>query len=413
MNLKINYIDSLIKNGLGNVKTEHLLSIRKLDERYKVLVDSLGTKLTGTSPLEKLENTVRLKLAYLSMRSILLDSLGENADADKVVEKSIIKDIAKQEEYEAKEKAEIIRSRVDHSAYKDLKVQRQTPMETIKSNYFQQLKTLEEELDNMINDQNYDKEAISDLQSLFELISESYTMLSDPLYKLKVDEKDFMGFNPNQEKLFVPGNFADISYVPALKTKVDKNGEEQITVLSFDNFQGDTTQVVKTGELGFGRFRQRSGKVTYRDSDFLDEYLVMKYYADPKLRAERKKLTQQEGALTQWDETGDREMFRISTNINYNLLNSPDVDPEYVKYYVNALLSTYNMEEAIKHNGGYVGNIALTRDGEYTVKHDRDKVCLAREISEARRKNLIQNRPSLVRIDRRRKDEFDFEGGDR
>ena len=89
------------------------------------------------------------------MRSILLDSLGENADADKVVEKSIIKDIAKQEEYEAKEKAEIIRSRVDHSAYKDLKVQRQTPMETIKSNYFQQLKTLEEELDNMINDQNY------------------------------------------------------------------------------------------------------------------------------------------------------------------------------------------------------------------------------------------------------------------
>ena len=66
-------------------------------------------------------------------------------------------------------------------------------------------------------------------------------------------------------------------------------------------------------------------------------------------------------------------------NINTQLLTNKQVDIEYIRYNNDVLLSTLNMDEAIEHNGGYIGEIVQNDNGKYDVYHYQDKLCACKE----------------------------------
>ena len=47
------------------------------------------------------------------------------------------------------------------------------------------------------------------------------------------------------------------------------------------------------------------------------------------------------------------------------------------------------MDEAIEHNGGYIGEVYVDKQSrEYVVYHDQDKLCLAKEFENYKKRNM-------------------------
>ena len=91
-------------------------------------------------------------------------------------------------------------------------------------------------------------------------------------------------------------------------------------------------------------------------------------------------------------------------NINTQLLTNAQVDLEYIRYNNDVLLSTLNMDEAIEHNGGYIGEVYVDRQSrEYVVYHDQDKLCLAKEFEKYRKeKGNPEDKAIRIRLDKKR-----------
>ena len=92
--------------------------------------------------------------------------------------------------------------------------------------------------------------------------------------------------------------------------------------------------------------------------------------------------------------------------MNTNLLMSKDVDPEYIRYNTDVLLSTVNLDEALEHNGGYIGEVYIDpRSREYVVHHDGDRVCLATEFQNytTAHPEVPENKAVCVKLDKKRR----------
>ena len=93
-------------------------------------------------------------------------------------------------------------------------------------------------------------------------------------------------------------------------------------------------------------------------------------------------------------------------NINTQLLTNKQVDIEYIRYNNDVLLSTLNMDEAIEHNGGYIGEVYVDRQSrEYVVYDDQDKLCLAKEFEKYQKEKGKENpeaKAIRIRLDKKR-----------
>ena len=90
-------MDILLKAGNGSAKLDHLLTHRKLDNRYEYVMQEWDkTRIVGNTELEKLKNKVKVKLIYLNIKSALRDTLGENASVDQEIDREIIRKIIEQ-----------------------------------------------------------------------------------------------------------------------------------------------------------------------------------------------------------------------------------------------------------------------------------------------------------------------------
>ena len=93
-------------------------------------------------------------------------------------------------------------------------------------------------------------------------------------------------------------------------------------------------------------------------------------------------------------------------NMNTKLLTSKDVDPEYIRYNTDVLLSTVNLDEALEHNGGYIGEVFVDqRSREYVVHHDGDRVCLATEFQKyaTAHPEVLENKAICIKLDKKRR----------
>ena len=85
-------------------------------------------------------------------------------------------------------------------------------------------------------------------------------------------------------------------------------------------------------------------------------------------------------------------------------MENPYIDPEFIRYTQEVLLSTTNLEEASRYNGGYIGRVSVTPDRrEYIVRHDKEALCVSKELQKAtnmlRRKENIEAMALIYKMD--------------
>ena len=338
------------------------------------LAKGLQNKNWIQDEIERQENRIRLKIAYIMLCIAYRKSLDiDGANRSEVfVDKKGILETVKEYETMAMDQLELFyeeKSRIIDLCQK-LKVPQNLYEESSDTSYKRVLEELENELTEKIKAKTYESEDATHYYSIMKLLE----MLYNNLGKLN--------FNPNQSKKYIERYFADIIYFPRVETSSRKTYLPPNTVYSTN---GDEIIIFQTGEVGFRTYRQPSGKTTYDDLQALKEYKIIKRYKDPKVRNYRKKLAETGEIASKWDEAEDGEVFWVYGNINTEV-----DDIEYKRYNNDVLLSTSNLEAAVNHNGGYIGEVCYNYDtNEYVVIYNQEKLCLTidfQNIKNSRRK---------------------------
>lgn len=399
-----NYIDQLTKTK-NSIDQENLISRNLIKKKYKQLELGLKNKVTEKQSVSYLEAEIELKLAYINM----LIALKENniyayQNADMLFEKKELarqaSDIFRLSYTDAMKKESLQDADLKkYNSYKDLHIKDDILPEKINQKYKKQLNLFIKELDTIIEQNSYSRKNQIKLQALYLNMKTAYKTLENPIEKAILDEELSLNFNPNREDLFEEKNIAELTYVPQ-KSLTDPITKEKYKPIYFlHNSRYDEIIIEPLAEVGFGKYRQSDGKLTFQSPYALKEYCIIKKYENDELAQARRKEVEKGNTQSEWDDFFDGEKFIVYGNIDYAVLTNAQENSEYSRYNMDVLLSNINLETAIEHNGGFIGNIA--RDSEtndYIVFYDQDKLCAAKKIQEIRKKTKI-DRPIRIALD--------------
>lgn len=406
MGLNKDYITQLTRN-LAKVERQHLISLNEIKSRMNMMEESLKNNFKSDSETLKLEEILQIKIAYMMLHTAYMEKYQDNKiDENKLFEKLEIIELAHNIEQKAKD--EYIKKKDEkelnprkNNEYKDLKIQVRAPIQEVNEQYDKMLIWWNTELGKEIKNNKITKENVIRNKILFDTLKEAHRNLEDENYKLKLDEILLFNFDPNQEKRYIPNNFSEITYIPEKKYVQRKNGAYQTPSYLAHNSEGDELFIIQTGDLGYGRFRKKDGDVTFRSPYELKEYRVIKTYKDQNLAQKRRELNK-----NKWNQERNGEEFIVYGNINTQLLTDKEVDLEYIRYNNDVLLSTLNMDEAIEHNGGYIGEVYVDKQSrEYVVYHDQDKLCLAKEFQNFKLENekkIPEDKAMRIKLDKKK-----------
>lgn len=391
-NLNKDYITQLTRN-LAKIERQHLISLNEIKNRMNDMIKTLENDFKVDSSTFIKEEIVQIMMSYMMLYAAFKEKYKDTQiDENMLFPKQEIVEMAHQIEDKSKQDYMVFKeergdSPRKYNEYKDLKIKMRAQIEDVNKHYEKILDGWNTELSEKINNNHISKEEIIKNRTLFELLKEAHINLEDENYKLQLDEILLFNFNPNQEERYTPNNFAEITYIPERKYIMKSDGHYQTPSYLAHNSEGDEIFVIQTGDLGFGRFRKSDGDVTFRSPYELKEYKIIKSYKNEKIAQKRKKLHK-----NTWNEERDGEEFIIYGNLNTQLLTNDNVDLEYIRYNNDVLLSTLNMDEAIEHNGGYIGEIYVDKQtNDYIVYHNQDRLCLAKEFKKYKEENAKEN----------------------
>lgn len=391
------------------VDMQHLISLSIIEDEMEKMQEMIGENYLKSTEIEKLEAMAEIKMAYIMLYEAYKKKYpGKAVDENEMFEKQDVIDVAHQIEAKADEDYEKVQKLKSQNPrglneYNDLRVVKRAPIEEIDKTYKRRLKALNEELERKIKTRNFSQADIIRSKSLLMVMEDAHKNLSNPEYKLRLDEVMLLNFSPDQSEKYIPENFAEITYIPEKKYIEGESGTLHEPEFIAHDSAGDEMIITQTGDLGFGRFRKEDGDVTYRDPYSLKEYKIIKKYNDPEIAKIRKTKSTRAGSQTKWNDEQDGEEFVVYGNIGTNILTRPDVDTEYIRYTTDVLLSSVNMDVALEHNGGYIGEVYVDRaTREYVVHHDSDKLCLAKEFQK-HTKEKQDGRPLRIKLDKPRK----------
>lgn len=411
----LNYINQLLVSRGNHKGQEYLISKSRMRENYNRLVEVITGKNGYQDEIEREEALAKLRIAYLNiMEAIRDENKGTQIEDDSEFDKKSVKRTA--EETSERAKREYLRYKAQreensrkYNEYSELFIQARSNIEEVRRRYLKSLKEWNTQLDSRIQQEDYDPIKTIKTEAILLGKMQAFINLSDPDYKMKLDEILLFNFDPNQERLYTPHDIAEVTYLPEEPiARIDPNTGEKhysLTSLKFgDITTGDDSEVIviHTGNIGFGRFRNwnKGGEVTYKSTRELKDYKVIKRYKDPSLAARRKATSEKEGALSIWDDQLDGEVFRVSGDLHEGILLSEDVDLNLLRYTQEVLLSNTNLEEAIEHNGGYIGVVGIDRErNEYVVNHDRDGVICAKEFQRIAKNIPLDGKIAKYKID--------------
>ena len=265
MLLTIDYIEALLKNGTPT-NDKNSINEKQLDEQLERIQYGIDHNFTGNTIQEKLENTVALKIAYLVIKSIMQANENEGLDRRE------IERTAKETEFLSQKKSALRKSDNNYNEYYELKCEKYASADKLQQNYLRELEWFNKDLEKEILKENINIDDAINIQTLYLSIIDAYKNLNNPNFKLKLDERLMMPKNLNKRDLYVPRNFAEITYIPTLKIKKQPDGTETVNAYVLENFQGDTITIIKTAEAGYGRFRKENGETTVKVPKALEEY---------------------------------------------------------------------------------------------------------------------------------------------
>lgn len=390
----LNYINQLLISRGNHKGQEYLVSIDRIKENYNKLVETITGRNGYPTEIAREEALAKLRIAYLNiMEAIREEHNGNQVDDNFEFDKRNIKKTAEETSEKAKRdylryKAQREENSRKYNEYSELFVQPRTDIEEVKRRYLKSLQEWNSQLDSRIQESEYDPVKTMKAEAILLGKIQAFENLSDPEYKMKLDEILLFNFNPNQEDLYTPHDIPEVTYMPEepIARTDPYTGQRYYSLQSLkfgDIATGDDSEITVThiGNIGFGRFRKRyNGDTAFSTSRELKDYKVVKRYKDPSLAARRKAATEKEGAFSIWDDQLDGEVFRVSGDLHESILLREDVDLNLLRYTQEVLLSNTNLEEAIEHNGGYIGVVGIDRErNEYVVGYKGDCVSCAKE----------------------------------
>lgn len=272
---------------------ENLLSLKSIRKRYEEISNSLLGDFSKNTDRKKIfENIIRLRIACANMISAARDTNnGKEKKPSEQYKKQEVEELARRYEEEAKQiyiSTEEFRKKYPekYNEYTYLKFDGVVDTEKVGPQYLQMLYQIADKLDRMIIYGDINKNDVMELTIIFYRMKESYKKLSDPVTKREIDEKLALKFNPDRSDLAKNENYAEIIYTP--ENAINPEGS-RVPVFVGENSQSDKITVYRVGRIGYGMFRKQNGNTTYQNPNALEEYIVIKKYADPKLAEARKK----------------------------------------------------------------------------------------------------------------------------
>lgn len=404
---KINYITQLLISRSNTANNHNMITIDTINANFQNCLKRVSGTNGYREEALKEEAKLLIKLAYISIMAKLQETnkqaiLGSFDEFDKTELKQKVEEESKavREELSLAEKENADNGRVNNE-YRTLLIPQRIPISDVSRKYVEILRAWNMELDNQILNRQYDVEKNRKQERIIIEKIKAYDLLKDPQYKMRLDELLLFNFSPNQEEKYIPNHETEVTYMPEKpRERIDKEtGKTYYGLKGFafgSMYHGDPTETIvyHIGNIGLGRFRNSEGKVTYRDENTVKKYKVLKFYKDKELAAKRKQATMREDAISGWDDQIGAEVFFVSGDLNESKLEDPFVDPEFIRYTQEVLLSTTNLEQAAIYNGGYIGRVSVTPDrGEYIVKHDTDPLCVSKELQKAA--NITKNKGSI------------------
>jgi len=404
--MKANYIAQLLISKNHHGQNDLLISISQINENYSKWINNITNGYKDEVTIY--EELAMLKIAYITIMGMIETDIAEDTEFNKTKLKENAMESSNQaKRIFLKEKQEKEKNSRRLNEYQELRILPRTDIEVVRSQYIRELKSWIIDLDKDIQNKQYNINRAQKSEAILLAKKEAFYNLSDPEYKMKLDDILMFNFNPNQEHRYVPANMAEVTYFPAKPQKhtdqVTGRPYYALNGIRFGNISlGDNQEIIAThiGNIGIGHMRRENGKFNYQNSELIKVYRILKRYKDPKMIEMRKKATQRDSAVSIWDDEQDGEVFRVSGNLLESILLNPNVDRTFVQYTQEVLLSTTNLEEAIEHNGGYIGEVCLEKDsGEYLVRHDHDSLCAAKEFQKVTKSTPVDDKIIIYKID--------------
>ncbi len=381
------------------------LKKERSDLGYKIALIQIEKALVD---IARDRGDVPKSMSYDDAREAILDKKYPYREVLRRAEES---EIAANEEFRQMEESRKASGRTLNE-YRFLGLRAISSPDRVDAAFHRQLQTLNAQADAMLGSFEPSIKQIKSLNSIFKVMVASYEKLSNPIRKRDLDERLLTPYNPDASGLYLPYSFGDITYIPHKAVNVVKGRPNNVTTFRMNNSFGDMIEVTRLAEVGYGRFRQADGKMTYRDYSTMGEYEVVKNYESSVIAEKRREaipvvkkgkiVTRGNGIGGKrpehyWDDDLGAEVFIVYGNLRERILFDDSQDPNAKKFVSDVLLSNRNMDIAMRKNGGYLGDMVADRSRRgYTVTHDRDKLCLAKELEAIKPKHRLGDVPIQI-----------------
>lgn len=317
-----------------------------LEKRYKEFLNFIN-KLKA-SEVDRLQELIQLRYDFLVASKLLEGynaglSYRELKDGyDKIFE------IAIERKQDFNNKARLRDESIN--PYRNLSVPQNAENYRINISYIKQIERLEKDLEKEEDKQFKDIDNIVSLYSYYILFREAKEILLDSNKRRAIDEEISLGLNPNQEDLYSENVVSNLKFIPNRGLSI---------AYEVKNKYGDIISFEHMGSLEYGQFGKRNP--LFKDRETLQKYKIHKIY----------------NSMPNSDGSIKEKEYEIFTFININQMSSDEV---FTAAHANLLFSDVNIEEAIKHNGGYAGEIEYN-EGKIVLNHSQDKLCACKEYS--------------------------------
>lgn len=351
MSIELDFVKQL--TATKAVKEEaNLINKKQIKESYNTLINSAFLFGKSRHEYEKLEDKIKLEFSYLCLLKIL-----EDYSDDYEVEKTDLREKAREVLKCSETYKEVLREKNKKKCsyinpYQNLLLGNSATHVEIIRGYERQLSVISKMLDLELNKIEIDPKEIIESFATYLLQKQSFEILFNPITKRETDEEILINFEPNQEKIYSKVGIDDLSYIP----------ERNSNIYKMTNRFNDVIMFQKIGTLGYEKFKTREGKTTFRDNYTLQNYRIKKEY---------KSFIDME-----YDKDIPQKEFNIFTDLNISKLTS---DSEFTAMHADILFSDLNLEQAVIHNGGYIGEIIQNENGKFDVYHYQDKLCACKE----------------------------------
>lgn len=352
MSLELDFIKQLTTTKAVGEEADFITK-RQIKDSFNTLINSPFLFGKSRMDVEKLEDKIKITYSYLCL-IICLEDVSEDYEESK----EELRDKAKQILDSSVKYKEVLREKNKTKCsyinpYRNLLVATGATSLEILRGYERQLNVILKIFESLLTKTNIDPRELIETYSTFLLQNQSFEVLNDKKQKRRVDEEILLSFNPNCSDMYFENAVGQLAYFPS----------DDDNVYEMKNKFGDLILFQKIGTLGYGIARRDRTGFSYKDSTTLNNYKLVKRY----------------NSLTEtYSEDPENNEFNIFTDLNISKLTA---DSDYTSLHADILFSDYNLEEAIIHNGGYVGDIVCETNGKYDVYHYPEKVCACIEYS--------------------------------